>query len=201
MDHLLAYLVIPGILGQVGYIAVHVAVDLDILHHLLLVGLQSAVEVVQIPDARHLAGRGVEELGGYGFGERVVAFLLPPRYQVVAVDRNHAIEFGDFVGAVLQVGIHGDDHIALGPQETGIERRRLAVVAAELHPLDAGVLLAQRLDDLPRVVGTAVVDKPDLVCKLVGGHYPLDPRCQLGQRFGLVIQRYDYRNIHIPIVL
>ena len=71
----LAYAVEACVFGQIGYIAVHVAVNLDAFHHLLTVCLQSAVEIVEVMYAAHLAGSGVEELRGDCLGKRVVALL------------------------------------------------------------------------------------------------------------------------------
>ena len=48
MHHLLTDALESGILGQVGDIAVHLAIHLDVLHHLATVGFQSTIEVVQI---------------------------------------------------------------------------------------------------------------------------------------------------------
>ena len=42
----------------------HIVVDLDALDDLGAIGLEPAVEVVQVVDARELARRSVEELGG-----------------------------------------------------------------------------------------------------------------------------------------
>ncbi len=67
VHHLLADFLEAGVLGQVGDVAVHFAVDFDVLYHLVAIGLQSAVEVVQVFDARHVAGRGVEDLVGRVF--------------------------------------------------------------------------------------------------------------------------------------
>ena len=64
--HLLANLVESRILGQVGDKAVHLAIHLDILHHVLAVSLQSAVEVVQVLNPAHLSCCGIEQLGGNG---------------------------------------------------------------------------------------------------------------------------------------
>lgn len=62
--YLLADLVKTGVLGQVGYVAVHLAVHLDILDHLATVSLEPAVEVVQVVHTANLAGGSVEELVG-----------------------------------------------------------------------------------------------------------------------------------------
>ncbi len=116
VNGLFANLVEAGVLGQIWYVAMHLAVHLDVLHYLLAVSLQSAVEVMQIMNAAHLAGRSVEQLGGYGLRERValLTVLLVSRHEVVAFVRNHVVESRNLVGRVLQVSVHGDDHVALG---------------------------------------------------------------------------------------
>ena len=111
--YLLAYLVETGILGQVGDETVHFAEHFNVLYHFEAVGLQTAVEIVQVVDAAYLAGRGIEEFGGDGLRQRVVTLLLVPGDEVVAVFLNHAVQFWNLVRRVLQVSIHGDDYIAL----------------------------------------------------------------------------------------
>ena len=168
-------------LGQIGDIAVHVAIDLDVLDHLAAIGLEAAVEVVQVVDTADASCRGVEELGGDGLAERVVAFFLPAADEVITVLGDHAVKLGDLVGTVLQVGIHRDDDVAAGIGKTGVQSRGLAIVAAEGDALHPRVLVVQPPDDLPRVVGAAVVDEQHLVGEAVLVHDALDPLCQLGQ--------------------
>ncbi len=123
MYHLFAYLAEAGIFGQVRDIPVHLTIHLDVLDYVTAVGLQPAVEVMQVVYARNRAGGGVEQLGRDSFRQRVVAFLLPARYQVVSVLGDHAVQFRNFVGTVLEVGIHGDDHITFSPFKTAEECR------------------------------------------------------------------------------
>ena len=179
MNHLLAYLLKSRILCQIRHIAVHIAVYLDVLHHLVAIGFQAAVEVVQIVYAAHLAGGGIEEFGGNCLRQRVVALLFPPRHQVVAVLGNHTIQFGYFVRTVLQVCIHGYHHIALHALEAGVERRTLAVVASEAHSLHCRILGTELLYHFPRIVGAAVVDKQHFITEVILRHYAFYPCCQL----------------------
>ena len=131
----------------------HFAVDLDVLYDVAAIGLQSAVEVVQVADAAHPSGRSIEELCGKCLRQRVIALLLVAGNQVVAVFGNHSVEFGNLIGRVLKVGIHCDDHISLGCFEPTIEGRTLAIVAAERNSANVGRLMAQLVNDLPGVVG------------------------------------------------
>ena len=136
LHYLLANLVEARILGQVGYVAVHLSVHLDVLYDVSAVSLQTTVEVMQVLDAANLSCRGVEELSGNGFRYRVVAFLLISRYEVVFLLGDHAVKLWYLVGRVLQVSIHGYDHVSLGLLEAAVQGRALAVVAAELYTLD-----------------------------------------------------------------
>ena len=60
---LLSNLVETGILGKVGDETVHLTEHLNVLDDLTAIGLQSAVEVMQVIDTADLAGGGIEELG------------------------------------------------------------------------------------------------------------------------------------------
>ena len=120
------------------------------------------------------ARRSVEELCRNRFRERVVAFLLPPRDEVVSVVDNHFVKLRDFVGAVLQVGVHSNNHVAQSAFESHVEGRRLAVVATEAHTLNVWVLLAEVENRLPRIVGRAVVDKDNFVGVGISLHHTAD---------------------------
>ena len=78
-----------------------------------------------------------------------MAFLLVAADEVIAILFDHPVQLGNLVGRVLQVGIHGNDDIALCLFEATIEGRALAVVAAELNALDVLGLLSQLIDDFP----------------------------------------------------
>ena len=68
---------VAGVLGKIWDVAVHFTIDLYVLDHLLAVGLESAVHVMQ-PDAGDAAGGRVVELGRKVLGQGVVlSFLLP----------------------------------------------------------------------------------------------------------------------------
>ena len=62
----------------------HFAIHFNVLHHIFFVGFQAAIKVVQVFDARYFAGGGIEQFGGEGLRQRVVTFLLPARYEVIA---------------------------------------------------------------------------------------------------------------------
>ena len=199
LHHLFADAAEAGVLGQVGDVAVHLAVDFDVLDHVLAIGFQSAVEVVEVVDAAHLSCRGVEEFGGEGFGDGVVAFLLVAAHQVVAFFRNHAVELGDFVGAVLEVGVHGDDHFALCGAETAEEGGTLPVVAAELDAVHRGVLGAEVFDESPRAVGRPIVHKNEFMAEVVVGHDAFDPSVKFGDAFVFVEEGDDDGDVNAVV--
>ena len=175
MDGLLTDLGVAGVLREIGDIAVHLAIDLDALHDLFLVGLQTAVHVVQL-DAGDLAGGPVVELGREVLGELVVlAVLLPAAHDVVAVLLDHLVKLRDLVGGVLEVGVHGDDHVALGLLESAVERGGFAVVAAELDAVHGGVGLGEFGDAVPRTVVAAVIHHYHFMAESVRFHHAPDP--------------------------
>ena len=149
VHHLLSNLCESCVLGQVGDIAVHLAVNLYVLHHILSVSLETAVEVVQVLYSAYPSCRSVEQFGGESLRDRVVALLLIARNEVEAVNGDHVIKLRNLVGRVLKVGVHCDYHIALCLLETAEEGRALAVVAAELDALHLRVLRLKVADDVP----------------------------------------------------
>ena len=181
---LLAYLVEAGVLCQIWYIPVHLAIHLDVLHHILAVGFQSAVEVMQIMYSAYLPCRGVEELCRNGLGEGValLAVHLVARNKVVAVFLYHAVELRNLVGRILQVGIHGDHHISFCLVESAIQSGTLTVVATEFYSLHIlRILSAKLLYHIPRLVGGSVVHEYHLVCKAFALHHSRYPRIELRQ--------------------
>ena len=174
----------------------HLAVDLDRLDHLAAVGLQAAVEVVQA-DARRGTCRPVEELARPPLADRVVALLLPARNQVVTLLEDHTAQGGDLLGRILQVGVHGDHHLAARSRKAAIESGRLAVVARKTDAPQRRILRGQALDNGPRAVGRAVVHEDCLIGEGMGRSDTVDPRQQFGQRLLLVVERYDDRDVGI----
>ena len=193
-DYLLADAAESGLLGQDRDVAVHLAVDFDRLDHLAAVGFQSAVEVVEF-DARDGARRPVEEFAGPAFADRVVTFEFPSRNHVVALFEDHAAHVGNFVGRVLQVGVHREDHVAFGGGESAVECGRLAVVAGEPDRPQGAIVFFEAFERLPRAVGRAVVDEDDFVREAVFACYAVDPGRQFGERLLLVVERHDHRDV------
>ena len=177
----------------------HLAIDLNVLHHVAAVGLQSAVEVVQVVYAAHTACGGVEELRGDGLREGVAltAVLLVARDHVVAFFLNHTVEGGYFVGRVLQVGVHGDDHVALSALEAAVECGTLAVVAAKLDAVHrVGMLFVQAVDDALAAVRRTVVHKNDFIRESAVLHHARYPVVELFDALVFVPEGYYYTYIH-----
>ena len=125
----------------------------------------------------HPACGPVVYLGGYVLAQlAVIAFLLPARYQVIAILADHTYHLGNLLGAVLQVSIHGNHDIALSHLKTAEQGGGLAVVAAELDALyDVGVIGLKTFNNAPGLICAAVIYKYNLVAELVLIHYAANP--------------------------
>ena len=185
-----------GLLGQERDEPVHFAVNLDAFDHLVAVGFQAAVEVVQL-DSGSQPRRAVEEFTRQRLPDRIEPALFPSADQVVSLFGNHPVQFRDFVRRVLQIGVHRDHDVAPGRFEAAVESGRFPVIAPEPDGPDARIGVVQRADHFPRAVVAAVVHEDDFVREAVLRHHPLDPCEQFGQRFLLVVQRDDYRDVRI----
>ena len=122
MNRFLANLVETGILCQIRYVAVHLAIHLDVFHNITAVSLQTTIEVMQIVYAAYLPCRGIEELRRDSLRERVTLLTvhLVSRHEVITFLRYHPVEFRNLVGRILQVGIHSYHHIACSFLESAI---------------------------------------------------------------------------------
>ena len=200
VNHLLANLIEAGILGQIRDVTVHLTIHLDVLHHRLAIGLQTTVKVVQVLDAANLTGCRIEELRRQGLREGVIAFLLIATHQVVTILLDHTVQFGNLIRRILQISIHRDNHITLGLFETAIQGRTLTVVPAEFNTFHARRLAFQVSNDLPRLVGRAVVHEDHLITIAVLFHHPLYPGIQFWQRLGFIIKRYNNWYIHLFLI-
>ncbi len=90
-------------------------------------------------DVGYGAGGGVEKFGGKGFSDRVIALLLPAGDEIVIFFRNHAVQLGNLLGTVLQVGVHCDDDLAARGLEARLQGGGFAIVAGEAHPAHVGI--------------------------------------------------------------
>ena len=149
MHYLLPDFCETSVLCQIRNVAMHLTIHLDMLNHLETVSFQSAIEIVQIGDATHLACRRVEQLCGNRFRDGVISFLLVAAHQIIALLLYHSIQFGDFIGTVLQIGIHCDHNIALGSAETAEECWAFAVIPTKFNAMHSGITLRKLFDDSP----------------------------------------------------
>ena len=95
---------------------------------------------------------------------------------------------------MLQVAVHGNDHLSLRHFDAGTESRLLAEVAAQSESVN-GELLGEPLDGVPGVVDGAVVDQNQFVglTQFVGENL-IDSSAKGGKRVRLVKGGYDHRN-------
>ena len=118
---------------------VHLAVELQVLHHFGPEGLQRASIVVKMDAGGH-GDEPVRDLGWKRPGEKRVLPVLPPAAHHVESRVEPLDQARDVPGIVLQVGVQGHDD--RGPRfgEARGQRRGLAEVLAE--PNDAHALVA-----------------------------------------------------------
>ena len=171
----------------------HIVIDFYVLDYDVFVSLQPAVEVVQVRNAGEFACCSVEQLGRDGFRQRVVALFLPTGHEVITVFGDHPVQFGNLVGAVLQVSVHRDDHISLCPLETTVQTGGFAVITTELDRVyHFRVLAFKGFDHFPGVVRASVIDKNYFVTEIMFFHHPLYPCKQFWKRLGFIVQWYNY---------
>ena len=152
-----------GLLGQHGNVPVHLPIDLHRAHHLPSVGLEAAVEIVQV-NAADLPGRPVVQLGGHRLCDGVVPLLFPATDQIEALLQHAALQFGHLIGTVLQIRIHGDDHSAAHYAESRVQGRTFALVPGKAQSDDpVAVFGLELLHHLPRTIGGSVVHKHHLI--------------------------------------
>src|SRR5690554_459546 len=163
LHHFLSNFSISGILCQNGNIAMHVVVDLDTFGQRLVICLQTTVEIMYF-NPRYSPGSGIEQFRRQVFCQLVVVpLLLPSGDQIETILFYHTVEFGYFIGTVLQVSIHGDDYITLCFLKSTMQCRRLTVVTAKFNCFYVLRFFTKLFDDLPRTVGASVIHENDLI--------------------------------------
>ena len=101
-------------------------------------------------------GHHVEKLRWQAFTEWILAFLLPARDQIHVLERLQKIR--NFVGIVLQVAVHGHDHLTTGFLKSCRQSGCFAVVSAKTNgPYPRIVLVCQVGDCVERTIRAAVV--------------------------------------------
>ena len=185
---------------QGGDKAVHLAVQLDVLHYFTAIGAQRATRVVQF-DAGCAGDQLVGQCRGEFANEIVLAVPPPSGYQVIPL--GHGVQqLGDVGRVVLKVRIQGDNDLAPGKIKTGGKGGRLPKVAPKADHHYARIRLVQGLHQLKAAVGTTVVHQHDFVAL----YHPLKrsgdllvQRANIGR---LVIDRRHHRQCQpIPVLL
>ena len=110
---------------------VHVAVQPQIPRHQPPVCLEPAVHVVQLHPARP-PDHEVKDAGRRHLPDRILAILLPSRYQVVAFVQFFKKAWNLF-RIVLQVAVHRKHNVAPAKSESGSQRRGLSEVSLETN--------------------------------------------------------------------
>jgi hypothetical protein len=126
----------------------------------------SAIRAERRADVVNRQSRQAPEqpVGGCGRPATVYAFLAigPPAAHDVVAFFDLLEKSRDVFRKVLEVGVHRDDHRALGVFESHLQRRRLAIVAPERHERDARIDERQLLGHGQRLVAAAVIDQHEL---------------------------------------
>ena len=136
--------------GEDGGESVEFAVEANVLGDLDAVGLEAAVEVVEL-DTGDVADGGVEEFARHGLAHGILAALLPSRDEVITlIDRLD--EAGDLGGVVLEIAVHGDDEVVVDRGEPGGETSGLAEVATMAKTTDMGIARGEVGDHGPGAV-------------------------------------------------
>lgn len=122
----------------------------------------------------------------------------PPEHDVVTV-LGGGVEAVDFLGRILEVAVHHDDPSPAGRREAGGDRGVLAEVAGKANCAHAGIVVAQRSEDRPGVVGPAVVDEDQLV--VVGDVLQAcgQPSVQLDETAGAAVDRHDDAQLDVRL--
>ena len=171
----------------------HLAVEADVGDDLAAVGLERAAVVAE-PDLGDPADEPVGELRRQPLGEIPVLALLPPAADDVVSFADLGHEERGVGRVVLEVGVEGDDDLAVRVVESGRQGGRLPEVLPEADDLDPRILGLHLLEGGKGPVGAAVVDQDDLerLAQLLPGRDEL--AAELGKAALLVIDREDERD-------
>ena len=120
----------------------------DVLGDFPAVAFETAVVVVKV-NAAEVAEHAVEDAAWQNFVPRVVTNFFPAADQVVTFF-NLGDESWDFVGIVLQVGVHREDELAASSFKTNLQGGGFSPVTAELHSSNIfGEQLGQSANNFP----------------------------------------------------
>src|SRR5262245_21643760 len=141
--------------------AVHLAVDRDSFEHFAAIRFERRAEVVD-RDSRRARHQLVRDPRRKRAQEAVLAVLTPATDHVVTFFELRQ-KARDVFRLMLQVAVHGDDHVALGVIESGGQRRCLAEIAPQPYACHARIERGDLPEDHRRAICAAVIDEDQLI--------------------------------------
>lgn len=172
--------------------AVHFAVQPDALDDAAAEGFQAAAVVAQM-DAGHPGNQLVGDLRrNLAQEQAVLAVLAPAGDQVEVFVQQPGDHARNVDRVILQVAVHGHDHVAARRIDAGLHCRRLLEVAGQFdNAYVRAVLLGRLRGAFDRRIAAAVIDQHQFPWILVAGQgfmHALDQRCDV---LFLVVERDD----------
>lgn len=151
--------------GQGRKKTMHAGKKLQLVHHGAPENFQRAAGIVH-PVAGHGAAHGISNARGELSDEIVVAGGAPAAHQIeLPRQRQHLLDVG---GIVLKVAVEGNDQVAGGMFEPGVEGGGLPVVPVEVQDADSRIGLLQLIQQFAAAVAAAVIDIHELERRCVG---------------------------------
>ena len=125
--------------------SVHFAIEADILDDIATIGFQRAPEVMKMNTEKPRDQKICRDRRQTPREHAIIALLAPAGYDIIAFG-HLGQEVGDVGRIVLAVRIHGNDDVAGTMLNCGHERRRLAIVAAQMNDPDARIVLRELVE-------------------------------------------------------
>ncbi len=116
--------------------------------------------------------------------------VTPAADQIVALF-NFLQEAGNLFGVVLQIPVHGNDHVAAREIESRLQRGRLSKIPPQAHDIHAAIVLVNVGKYLEGIIAAAVVHKNQFVALADGIHHLGDFHVQRRDVLLLVEERDD----------
>src|SRR5690606_28021280 len=101
--HLFTDLLKAGPFGNNRNVAVHFTIHFNPFDYLPAISFQPAVKIMQIMNPRHPAGYAIEQFGGNGLGQRIMALPLPSRNKVKFILGDFSVQLRDLIRTILKV--------------------------------------------------------------------------------------------------
>src|SRR5499426_740119 len=141
--------------------SVHLAVDRDSFEHFAAIRFERRAEVVD-RDSRRARHQLVRDPRRKRSQETVLAVLTPAADHVVTFFELRQ-KSRDVFRLMLQIAVHGDDHVAFGVIESGGQRRGLAEISAQSDACHARVEGGDLSQNRRRAIGAAVINKDQFI--------------------------------------